>query len=78
MLWHARFEALIVKPVAEVAFRRAFGHLLRIHLILHFLRVHVIAMRKTLDAELSEARREIDKRGFRRRRLMANHAHLAF
>ena len=78
VLRHARSEALIVEPVAEVAFRRAFEHLLRIHLILHFFGVHVVAMRKTLDPELGEARREVDKRGFRGRRLVANHAHLAF
>ena len=78
VLRHARFEALIVEPVAEVTFGRAFGHLLRIHLILHLLGVHVIPMRKTLDPELREPRREVDKRGFRGRRLVADHAHLAF
>ena len=78
MLRHAGLQALLIKMVAEVTFRRALGHLAGIHLSFHLLRVRVIAMRKTLEPELSEPRRKVYDGGFCGRRLVADDAHLAF
>lgn len=73
---HACLEASIVKPMTEVTPGRAFGHLPRIHLILHLLGVRMIAMRKTLDPELSKSRREFDSGKLRiDRHRMADAAH---
>lgn len=77
MLRHARPQSLIVKSVTEVALGRALGHLLRVHLILHLLRVRVIAMRETLDSKLSKSRRKLNHIVFGRRRLVTDNAHLA-
>lgn len=79
VLRHARLQPLVVKPMAEVTLRRAFGHLLRVHLALHLFGIRVIAMREAFDPELSQARGEIDARGLRiDRRLVTDDAHLAF
>lgn len=79
MLRHACLEALIVELVTEVASGRAFGHVLRVHLVLHLLRVRVIAMRKPLESEFTQPRREFDPRSLGiKRRLVADDAHLAF
>lgn len=77
MLRHARPQPLIVELVTEGALGRALGHLLRVHLILHLLRVCVIAMREALDSKLSKPRRKLDHIVFSRRCLVTDHAHLA-
>src|SRR6266404_4160410 len=64
MLWHAGLQPFSVKTVTKVAFHGTVRHLRRIHLALHFLRVHMVAMRKTLQTKLGLTRGEVDKRGF--------------
>ncbi|PYT08233.1 MAG: hypothetical protein DMF60_05235 [Acidobacteria bacterium] len=78
MFWHAGLEPFAVKAVTDVAFYSTVRHLPRIHLALHLLRVHVVAMRKPLQTKLRHPRRELYKRGFGGRRLVADYAHLAF
>ena len=77
VLGHARPQSLIVESVTEVALGRALGHFLRVHLILHLLRVRVIPMREALDSKLGKTRRELNHIVFGRRRLVTDHAHLA-
>jgi hypothetical protein len=77
MFGHARSQSLIVKSVTEVALWRPLGHLLRVHLIFHLLRIRVIAMREAFDSKLSEPRWKLDNVVFRGRRLVTDYAHLA-
>jgi len=77
MLRHARSQSLIVESVTEGALGRALGHLLRVHLIFHLLRVCVIPMRKALDAKLSKPGWKLDHIVFSRRCLVTDNAHLA-
>ena len=76
---HGCLEGLFVEAVTEIAFGRAFGHLLRVHLIPHLIGIRVIAMRKPLNPKLSKARGKLNSGAFCvDRRLVTNDAHCTF
>src|SRR5262245_2587500 len=77
VLWHARFQALFVESMTEIAFERASRHLLGFHLASHLFWIRVVTMGEPLEPELSKASWEFDHRSLGRRGLVAHHTHFA-
>jgi hypothetical protein len=79
MFRHARLQSLFIESMAKVTLRRSFRHPLRFHLTSHLLRVGVVAVRKTLEPELDEARRKANPVSLCiKRRFVTHDAHFAF